>query len=145
MTTSATIKHNSPDSPEKKNKELIAEFMEVFSTGNVEKILSFLSPSATWWVGGTIDGISGTKNKAEFGEMLSGLSATTKSGAIALTPLAWTVQGDRVAVETESYAEMENGKTYNNLYHFVFVIEDGLIESVKEFLDTEHTRAVFLD
>ena len=145
MTTNATIKRTSPDTIEDKNKELISDFMKVFSTGDVEKILGFLSPSATWWVGGTIDGISGTKNKAEFGEMLSGLSATTKSGAIALKPLAWTVQGDRVAVETESYSEMENGRTYNNLYHFVFVVNDGLIESVKEFLDTEHTRAVFLD
>jgi uncharacterized protein len=145
VTTNATIKRTSPDTIEDKNKELISDFMKVFSTGDVEKILGFLSPSATWWVGGTIDGISGTKNKAEFGEMLSGLSATTKSGAIALKPLAWTVQGDRVAVETESYSEMENGRTYNNLYHFVFVVNDGLIESVKEFLDTEHTRAVFLD
>ena len=47
-------------------------------------------------------------------------------------------------METESYAEMTNGRVYNNLYHFVFVVRDSKIESVKEFLDTEHTRAVFL-
>lgn len=129
---------------EEKNKELVAEFMKVFSVGDVDKILSFLSPTATWWVGGTIDGISGAKNKEEFGEMLSSLSSSTKSGAIALKPLAWTAEGERVAVETESYAELENGRVYNNLYHFVFVIKNGEIESIKEFLDTEHTRAVFL-
>lgn len=129
---------------EEKNKELVAEFMKVFSVGDVDKILSFLSPTATWWVGGTIDGISGAKNKEEFGEMLSSLSSSTKSGAIALKPLAWTAEGERVAVETEWYAELENGRVYNNLYHFVFVIKNGEIESIKEFLDTEHTRAVFL-
>ncbi|PYE19490.1 hypothetical protein DFR67_103403 [Williamsia limnetica] len=129
---------------EEKNKELVADFMKVFSAGDVDKILSFLSPTATWWVAGTIDGISGSKNKQEFGEMLSSLSSTSKNGAIALTPLAWTAEGERVAVETESYAELENGRTYNNLYHFVFVIKNGEIESIKEFLDTEHTRAVFL-
>lgn len=132
------------ESIEETNKRLVAEFMEVFSAGDVEKILSFLSPAATWWVGGTIEGISGTKDKQEFGAMLSGLSANTKTGAIALKPLAWTAEGDRVAVETESYSELSNGRVYNNLYHFVFVIRDGLIESIKEFLDTEHTRAVFL-
>lgn len=129
---------------EQQNTALVEEFMQVFSTGDVDKILSYLSPTATWWVGGTIEGISGTKNKEEFGTMLSGLSTATKNGAITLTPEAFTAQGERVAVETESYSEMTNGKVYNNSYHFVFVIRDGKIETVKEFLDTEHTRAVFL-
>ncbi|MCK8673629.1 nuclear transport factor 2 family protein [Rhodococcus sp. HM1] len=126
------------------NKKLVAEFMEVFSTGDVEAIMGYLAPTATWWVAGTIEGISGTKNKEEFRAMLSGLSTETKTGAIRLTPLAWTAEGDRVAVETESYSEMKNGRIYNNLYHFVFEVRDGQIQSVKEFLDTEHTRAVFL-
>ncbi len=75
MSTTATTV-----SIEEKNKELVAEFMKVFSAGDVDKILSFLSPTATWWVAGTIDGISGSKNKQEFGEMLSSLSATSKNG-----------------------------------------------------------------
>ncbi|MDQ0382299.1 nuclear transport factor 2 family protein [Amycolatopsis thermophila] len=135
---------NATQTVEERNKEIVASFMEVFSTGDVEKILSLLSESATWWVAGTLEGISGTKNKKEFGEMLAGLSALTVSGAIRLTPLAWTAEGDRVAVETESYSELRNGRVYNNLYHFVFEVRDGRIQSIKEYLDTEHTRAVFL-
>lgn len=126
------------------NKELVAEFMTVFSAGDVTKILSYMADSATWWVAGALEGISGTKNKKEFGEMLAGLSGLTVSGAIRLTPLAWTAEGDRVAVETESYSELRNGRVYNNLYHFVFEVRDGKIQSIKEFLDTEHTRAIFL-
>jgi ketosteroid isomerase-like protein len=129
---------------EEKNKELVAEFMEVFSSGDVDKILSRLADSATWWVAGSVEGISGTKSKAEFREMLSGIAASTVTGAIRLTPHAFTAEGDRVAVETESYAELRNGRVYNNLYHFVFEVRDGKIQSVKEYLDTEHTRAVFL-
>jgi len=129
---------------ESTNRKLVANFMQDFSKGDVDKILSYLSDSATWWVGGAIDGISGTKNKKEFGEMLTGLAATTKTGAIALRPLAWTAEGDRVAVETESYSELDNGRIYNNIYHFAFVARNGLIESVREYLDTEHTRAVFV-
>lgn len=118
--------------------------MEVFSRGDVEQILDFLDDSATWWVGGTIEGISGTKDKQAFGKMLSELSGLATTGAIALTPLEWTAQGDRVAVETESYCELQNGRLYNNRYHFVFELRDGKITAVKEYLDTEHTRAVFL-
>jgi len=131
-------------SREEANKDLVAEFMEVFSAGDVDKILSYLSDSATWWVGGTIEGISGAKDKAAFGEMLASLSGLATTGAIRLTPHAWTAEGDRVAVETESHCELRNGRIYNNAYHFLFTVRDGRIESVKEYLDTEHTRAVFL-
>ena len=47
-------------------------------------------------------------------------------------------------METESYAELTNGRVYNNLYHFVFIVRDGKIAGVKEFLDTEHTTAIFV-
>lgn len=131
------------ESAEERNKQLVTEFMEVFGRGDVQDILSYMSENATWWVGGTMEGISGTKDRQAFGEMLSGISASV-NGGIQLRPLAWTCQGERVAVETESYAELHNGRVYNNLYHFVFVVKDGKIECVKEFLDTEHTTAVFL-
>ena len=131
-------------SVEQSNQALVTEFMEVFSEGDVEKILSYMTDDATWWVAGTMEGISGTKDKQAFGEMLAGISATTKTGAIRLTPLEFTCQGDRVAVETESYSELTNGRVYNNLYHFVFGIKDGKVQRVREYLDTEHTSAIFL-
>jgi len=129
---------------EENNKKLITNFMETFSSGDVDGILSYMSDSATWWVAGNIEGISGEKGMKPFREMLTGLSSLTKTGAIRLTPLAMTAEGNRVAVETESYSELSNGRVYNNLYHFLFEVEDGKIQKVKEFLDTEHTRAVFL-
>ena len=129
---------------EEANKQLITDFMEIFSTGNIDAFMEYMSDSATWWVAGTIEGISGEKNMKEFREMNSGIATSTKTGAISLTPLAMTAEGGRVAVETESYAELSNGRVYNNIYHFLFEVEDGKIQKVKEFLDTEHTRAVFL-
>ncbi|MBM4761833.1 nuclear transport factor 2 family protein [Bacillus sp. B15-48] len=130
---------------EEQNKQIVRDFMETFSTGNIDAFMEFMSDTATWWVAGTIDGISGEKGMKEFREMNSGIANTTKTGAISLTPLAVTAEGNRVAVETESYCELNNGRVYNNLYHFLFVIENGKIEKVKEYLDTEHTRKVFLD
>lgn len=131
-------------SVEARNKALVEEFMKVFSTGEVDAILGMMGESATWWVAGTMEGISGTKDKKGFGEMLGGISDGVEGGAIRLTPEAFTAEGERVAVETESYAELKNGRVYNNHYHFVFEVRDGKIQSVKEYLDTEHTRAIFL-
>jgi ketosteroid isomerase-like protein len=137
MSTQAT-------SVEERNKSIVLEFMEVFSQGDVEEILACMSDDATWWVGGTMPGISGTKDKHAFGQMLGGLSKLTRTGAISLTPKAWTCEGSRVAVETESYSELNNGRVYNNQYHFVFEIRDGKITSIREYLDTQHTHSVFL-
>lgn len=131
-------------SDEARNKAVVTEFMEVFSTGDVDAILGMMDDSATWWVGGTMEGISGTKDKTGFGEMLGGLSGGVEGGAIRLTPQAFIAEGDKVAVETESYAELKNGRVYNNEYLFVFEVRDGKIQSIKEYLDTEHTRAIFL-
>ncbi|ALE73071.1 MULTISPECIES: nuclear transport factor 2 family protein [unclassified Pseudonocardia] len=130
--------------PEERNKQTVTEFMEVFTSGDVDGILSRMTDDATWWVAGTIPGISGTKDRAGFKDMVSGIAESTTSGAIRLTPLAFTAEGDRVAVETESYTELRNGRVYNNLYHFLFTVRDGKISSVKEYLDTEHTTAVFV-
>lgn len=129
---------------EERNKATITEFMQVFSSGDVDGILSRMTDDATWWVAGNIPGISGTKDKAGFQEMVSGIAESTTTGAIRLTPHAFTAEGERVAVETESYTELKNGRVYNNLYHFLFTVRDGKISSVKEFLDTEHTTAVFV-
>lgn len=125
-------------------RNVVENFMQVFSRGNVEEILSCMTDDATWWVAGTLDGISGTKSKAEFGEMVGSISSGSVTGAITLTPQAWTVDPPRVAVETESFCELKNGRVYNNIYHFLFEVEGDKVRRVKEFLDTEHTRAVFL-
>lgn len=123
------------------NKQTVLKFLEVFSSGDVEGILDMLDDSATWWVAGTIP-LSGTKSKKEFGEMLSGVAENCK-GPITLTPHAVTAEGERIAVETESYAELNNGRIYNNHYHFLFIVRDGKIHAVKEYLDTMHTNDIF--
>ena len=123
------------------SRQTVLRFLEVFSTGDVDATLAMMDDEATWWVAGTIP-LSGTKSKQEFGEMLSGVAATCK-GPITLTPHGVTAEGARVAVETESYAELNNGRIYNNLYHFLFVVRDGKVLQVKEYLDTMHTNDVF--
>jgi hypothetical protein len=51
-----------------------------------------------------------------------------------MTPKGITAEGDRVAVEAESYGETASGKIYNNLYHFLFEVRGGKIQAVREYL-----------
>eukprot|EP00456_Euglypha_rotunda_P031677 TRINITY_DN2462_c0_g1_i11.p1 TRINITY_DN2462_c0_g1~~TRINITY_DN2462_c0_g1_i11.p1 ORF type:complete len:189 (+),score=11.47 TRINITY_DN2462_c0_g1_i11:186-752(+) len=122
------------------NKQTVTRFLELFSSGDVENTMAMFTEDATWWVAGTMP-ISGTYDKAQFTKLLSGVLDTC-TGPIQIKPLAFTVEGERVALEAESYTQTKNGRTYNNFYHFLFKVREGKIAGVKEFLDTMHTNAV---
>ncbi len=126
------------------NKTIVRDFLAVFSTGNVAGILDGLEDDATWWVSGRLQGLSGTYTKADLGPLLKGATALYTTGALRITPLEMIAEGNRVAVEAESYAELTDGRVYNNLYHFVFEIRNGRIARVKEYMDTDHANATFL-
>ena len=119
---------------------IVRRFMCVFSAGDVAGVVDMMDPEGTWWVAGTMP-ISGTYSREEFGQLLSKVSETC-TGPIELIPHEFTIQGDRVAVETESKAATLDGKIYNNLYHFLFVLRGEKILRVKEYLDTMHTNEV---
>ncbi len=122
------------------NKRLILGFFENLSAGKGEAVMGALADNATWWVQGNF-ALSGTKTKAEFAALGAGLGAKI-DGGMRVTPKGITAEGDRVAVEAESYAKMKNGKTYQNTYHFLFIVKGGKIEAVKEYLDTIHAQDV---
>ncbi len=122
------------------NKKIVAKFFEDLSSGNAAAVLDALSDSATWWVAGNFP-LSGTKTKAQFAELIGSLGKNIEGG-LRVTPIGVTAEGDRVAVEAESYAKMKNGKTYQNKYHFLLIVRDGKIQQVKEYLDTMHANEV---
>lgn len=122
------------------SEAIVRKFMEVFSSGDTAGVLDLMDPDGTWWVAGTMP-ISGTYTREEFGKLLSGVSETCE-GPIVLIPREFTIDGDRVAVETESRARTLSGRVYNNLYHFLFVLKGDKVLRVKEYLDTMHTNAV---
>ncbi len=123
------------------NKAVVKAFWEAFSESRFEDAMAMLHDDATWWVAGSTD-ISGTYSKAEFTALALGIAENAPDG-IRVTPKEITAEGDRVAVEAESYGEISNGKTYNNLYHFQHVLRDGKLYRVREYLDTQHVQDVF--
>jgi uncharacterized protein len=53
-----------------------------------------------------------------------------------------TAEGERVALEAESYGSTRAGKLYNNLYHMLVELKDGKIQNVREYLDSGYAREV---
>ena len=129
----------------KDNKSIVKLFFEALSSGDVVRIGSFLTEDASWWVSGTVEGISGTYNKTQTLGLLAQVSEVYKEGALKITATAMIAEGSKVAAEAESYAELHNGKVYNNLYHFVFELDGDKISSFKEYMDTQHVIDTFVD
>ena len=122
------------------SKRIVLGFFENLNAGNAAAALDALGDSATWWIQGNFP-LSGTKTKAQFVELLGELGAAI-DGALSLRVKGVTAEGDRVAVEAESFAKMKNGKTYQNRYHFLCEVGGGKIQAVREYLDTMHANEV---
>lgn len=123
------------------NKELVTRFWRAFTDGKYDEVLGMLTDDATWWVAGTT-ALSGTYSKPEFAKLLGQIAPMAPNG-LRVTPKLLTAEGDRVSVEAESFAEFNNGRTYQNIYHFMMVIRDGTFSSVREYMDTEHVTVTF--
>ena len=127
------------------NKKIVLSFFENLSSGKADAMLAMLADNATWTVMGRPDkfALAGTKTKAQFAELLKGIGSVMPKG-LRVTPKALTAEGDRVAVEAESYGEHANGKIYNNMYHFLIEVRGDKIEAVREYLDTIHAQDVLV-
>jgi ketosteroid isomerase-like protein len=123
------------------NTKLVRDFWDALSAGRVEEMLTMMADSATWWVAGNFP-LSGTRDKKAMRELLAGIGETCE-GPIKMTVKGLTAEGNRVAVEAESYVKLKNGRVYNNQYHFLMEVRDGKIDRVREYLDTMHTNAIF--
>ena len=55
--------------------------------------------------------------------------------------LGTTCEGNRVAIESTGRTLLANGKEYANIYHFLFVVEDGQIVASREYCDLTRAAA----
>lgn len=125
------------------NKASVSRFLKIFSEGNVEKTLAALSDDVTWWVSGMLEGMSGSYDKESFGKLIGGV-ADVYVEPLKITPISMVAEGDKVAVEADSYAELKDGRVYAPRCHFLFqVARDGRIAEAHEYLDTKHAYDIF--
>lgn len=127
---------------EQQDKATVEKFMKTFSEGDIDGVADGLADDATWWVSGSIDGLSGTYSKADMIGALPSFKTMYKAGALVLTPKSMVAEDGSVAVEAEGFAELNDGRVYNSLYHFLFKVDGGEVTVVKEYLDTDHARAI---
>lgn len=121
------------------NKKLVRDFLDHYVQARYDAALGMLAPEARWWIPGHPQefAAAGWADKPTVERRLAGNLRLLPNG-IEISVGDMTAEGDRVAVEAESKATLADGTLYHNRYHFLFVVRDGRIYVVKEYLDTLH-------
>ena len=135
------------ESIEVRNQKMVIAFWEAFTEGNGKATGKYLADDVTWEAMGTVGGdpMSTVRNKEEIVALAVKMKKTMAQG-LTLSPVEWTCQDKRVAVEMEGTGVVAaNGKGYHNRYHFVIEIEEHKITKIKEYMDTLHAKRVFVD
>jgi ketosteroid isomerase-like protein len=127
------------------NKAAAREFIARLSANNLPGALDMLTEDATWLIPGKPDSFAsaGLYHKDRIARLLRFMLSQLKDG-LKMTVTGAIAEGDKVALEAESYGELSNGRVYRQSYHFLLEFRDGKISAVREYLDTQHAYAVWL-
>src|SRR5271170_2657404 len=131
------------------NRQLIIDAWKAFSTRDPERVGAVFAPDAQWLAppdNATALAIDGTYEL--FGRDRIVRFITEEFQRVFVSDVAWEIRGiyadgDHVVVEQRFEATLASGGHYENDYCFVFVLRDGLITEVREYMDTQRGAAWF--
>ena len=119
------------------NKQAVHDFLSHHRNAAITDLLDAMSEDATWWILGNphLFSSAGTKSKADMKRIWGNLFGSMKNG-LEMTIIGMIAEGDKVAAEIRSHADLADGRVYENQYHMLFTLRRGKIVEVKEYADT---------
>jgi len=138
-TTAATGEHATL---EERNKELARVFLDALSRADPDLVADLYADDFQLWTAGSLP-FSGTSDRTTALAGMPQILGLFPDG-ITFTIHAMTAEGDRVAIEATSAGTTFRGDRYRQTYHFLLRARDGKIIELKEYMDTEHARAVLV-
>ncbi len=117
-----------------KNRRTALTMLERISQGIIDDAL--VTEDVYWWVPG-----QGNMSRAEFSALMDAFAGLHK-GDGRMEVKGVTAEGDRVAIEAESHFQLNDGRAYNNTYHFLFQFRDGRICCAKEYNDSRYAAEI---
>ena len=129
---------------ETRNEQLVREFFETLSTGDLEALRRRLHPDGSWEaMGTTIPGAGLTSGgDAVIDEFLAPVRGLFEEGDPKITVKRLFSSGDLVAAETEAIGSLSNGKHYHNRYAWIIEIKDDQVCHLREYMDTAYIMSV---
>ena len=122
-----------------RSKAVVTQFFERMNAGDLDGSFALLADDCLWF------SLSSRKfsAKEQMRATITHVNEAMLRAPIAQTVIVLTAEENRVAALTEGTAEAPNGNRYDQRYHFLFELADGLITRLWEFNDTFHAREFF--
>ena len=129
---------------ETRSEELVREFFETLSTGDLEALRARLHPEGSWEVmGSTIPGAGMTRGgDAVIDEFLAPVRGMFEPGDPKVFLKRIFSSGDVVAAETEAIGTLRNGHRYHNRYAWIIDVQDDQVCHLREYMDTAYIMSV---
>jgi ketosteroid isomerase-like protein len=117
------------------SRRVVLQWIEYLNEGRLDDIMALGAEGATWWVSGQkeISPLTGTYPYAEREKQFKGILKDAISFTFEVRGV--TTEGDTVVVEGAPRAETQDGRIYENDIMMKFVVKDGKIQSVREYVD----------
>lgn len=119
------------DAEHHRNRRIALTYLERLASWELDAAFTLLSEDVRWWVPPAPEPMTKAEYRAVWLLARENYRAPPRH-----TVTATTAEGDRVAVEAVADADLANGGTYHNWFHWLFVVRDGLIVSGKQYMDT---------
>ena len=121
------------------NKALVRRFFEVTGSQGFAAALDLVADDVLWWMPG-----EGDLTKADMIAAAIRASAYL-DGTMGSEILTLTAEEDRIAAEVRGRARRKTGMAYDNIYHFLFRVRDGMIAEIREHHDTKYAADLWAD
>jgi uncharacterized protein len=126
---------------------VLERYLAALTAGDLDAIANSFAAEATWSLHGNLP-MSGTKRgRAAIMEFLVSAGSLYRPGTQSFTFGKITAEGDRAVLEWRVQGTATaTGLPYDNDYCGVFVVRDGRIVEVREYLDSLYAaRVLFAD
>lgn len=123
------------------NYAIVQKFISLCNAGDFDEAFAILSEDSKWGITQRVRGV--VMPKSELTARMRAMRTAFKD-PLQLTPISVIEQGNRLAVECESYAVTLEGKTYENKYCIFYTVEDDKITAVNEYNDSLHVMQVLV-
>ncbi|MDZ5620899.1 nuclear transport factor 2 family protein [Nocardioides sp. HM23] len=125
------------------HKQRMLEAMGAMAEGRVGPLLEAMAEDVTWrWMG--VDQWSRTfEGKQIVVDTLFGGATETLGPSSSVEVRHVHADGDCVVVEHSGRNELPDGRRYDNNYCWVLRFQDGLIQEVREYMDTQLVTETF--
>ena len=123
------------------SKNVVRNYLGSGDWNDASGRIALFAEDATWTLIGDLP-MSGTwyGRKAIFEDFLRLAFGRIDTATLDLAVTDLFAEGDKVALEWTSKADVHGGGAYDQHCLAIFTVRDGLITSVREYFDTDHAR-----